>query len=172
MVFGLTDSSPKNIMTPILNSDEGLTIDTGEVTTNLPALLLKQKVNDGGEAKFAVLQIEADNTTEDEQLDFIRGYKGGVEAFQITGSGTFIGQSAIFSVSVATPFSTLTNDTLNINSKTIVRADGSGNVGFLGAAPVAKPVLGAATAASTYGANERDMLQKVYNALRTLGLAT
>ena len=44
-------------------------------------------------------------------------------------------------------------------------------IGFWGAAPVTKPVLGAATANATYSANERDMLQKVYNALRTIGLA-
>lgn len=159
-------------MTPILNSTEGLTIDTGEVLTNLPALFLKQTVNDGGEAKFAVLQIEAENTTEDEQLAFIRGYFKGVEVFSISNSGTFKGQAAVFLDSVATPFSVLTNDTLNINSQTIVRADNTGKVGFFGASPVNKPVLGAATAGNSYGTNERDMLQRVYNALRTLGLAT
>jgi len=159
-------------MTPILNSTQGLIIATGEVTQNLPALTLTQKVNDGGEAKFAILKIEGDNTTEDEQLALIRGYFKGVESFSISASGTFIGQAALFMNSVATPFSVLTNDTLNINSQTIIRADGNGNVGFLGAAPVSKPVLGAATAASIYGANERDMLQRVYNALRALGLGT
>lgn len=47
-----------------------------------------------------------------------------------------------------------------------------GNVGFYGTPPVAQPALGAATAAGTYGANEQQMLQKAYNALRTLGLAS
>ena len=110
-------------MTPILNSTEGLAIATGEVTQNIPALILTQKVNDDGAAKFAVLQIEADNTTEDEQLAFVRGYRKGVESFSISGSGTFIGQAAVFQNGVATPFSMLTNDTLNINSQTIVRTD-------------------------------------------------
>ena len=105
-------------------------------------------------------------------MALIRGYFKGVEVFSISGSGTFIGQAGVFANSVSTPFSTLTNDTLNINSQPIVRADGSGKVAFWGAAPVTKPVLGAATANATYSANERDMLQKVYNALRTIGLAT
>lgn len=159
-------------MIPILNSTEGLTIATGEVTQNFPALTLTQKVNDDGTAKFAVLQIDGENTTGDENFALIRGYLSGVESFQISGSGTFIGQAAVFANSVATPFSVLTNDSLNINSQNIVRSDGSGKVAFWGATPVSKPVLGAGTAGSTYGTNERDMLQRVYNAIRALGLGT
>lgn len=43
-------------------------------------------------------------------------------------------------------------------------------VGFFGAAPVAQQTGGAATAGGTYGATEQTMLQRVYDALRNLGL--
>jgi hypothetical protein len=45
-------------------------------------------------------------------------------------------------------------------------------VGFFGAAPVAQQAMGVATAGTAYTANEQAMLQKVYNALRTLGLGS
>lgn len=47
-----------------------------------------------------------------------------------------------------------------------------GKVGFFGKAPIARPAFGAATADSLYGTTERDMLQKVYDALRAFGLAS
>ena len=46
---------------------------------------------------------------------------------------------------------------------------GGGNFGALGATPAAQQAGGSKTAAGTYGANEQDMLQKAYNALRTFG---
>ena len=45
-------------------------------------------------------------------------------------------------------------------------------LGFFGQSPTARPTMGAATAASTYGNNEQVMLQVVYNALRALGLGS
>lgn len=43
-------------------------------------------------------------------------------------------------------------------------------VGFFGATPVDQQPGGAATASNTYGTTEQEMLQKVYDALRNLGL--
>jgi hypothetical protein len=43
---------------------------------------------------------------------------------------------------------------------------------FFGATPVVQPVLGAATAGTTYTSNERTMLNAVYAAVRTLGLGS
>ena len=52
----------------------------------------------------------------------------------------------------------------------LVKNDGS--VGFFGVTPAAQQVLGPATAGNNYGNNERDMLQRVYNAIRAFGLGT
>jgi hypothetical protein len=50
-----------------------------------------------------------------------------------------------------------------------IRIDANG-IGFNGAKPFVPPVYGAATAAATkYGGNEQQMLQRVYNVLRALG---
>ena len=43
-------------------------------------------------------------------------------------------------------------------------------LGFFGTTPITQPIGGAATAGDSYGANEKDMLQDVYNAVRNLGL--
>jgi hypothetical protein len=204
-------------------------------------LFLKQKVNDGGEARFAILQIEGSITTENEQLAFLRAYISGNEVFSIDSSATINGRGAIFSDTVTAGFSTLSTDTLNLASNVYLTTDDSGifaqrngqnpqafrfyntqntdngdaeylslnwtsnlakigtekklngtdrdlalgvgsantiklssgnKIAFFGATPVVQPTLGAATAGSSYGTNERDMIQRVYNALRTLGLAS
>ena len=227
-------------MTPILNSPEGLTIDTGEVVTNFPALFLKQKVNDGGEAVFATLQIEGANTTEDENYSLIRAFFNGSEVFSVQGSGTVIGRSAVFQSLVSAGNSFLSADTLKL-AQVFLSSDGagvlrqrngqqpqsfllynthnpdtfsaenlgiswssnqiriqsektgsglyrdlilgsgglslitlgaSGGIGFFGATPAARPVHGSAIAGASYTANEQSMLNKVYSALRTLGLAS
>jgi hypothetical protein len=227
-------------MTPLLNSIEGLTIATGEVTQNIPALTLEQKVNDGGESAFSALEIKLANTTEEENAAFVRGFFNGGEVFSIKG-GTFSGREASMSDSVKAGFSSLSADTLNLAAQCFLTPDdsfvlaikrgqnpqtvrvynsentntgdaeylsfnwsgnlakigtekkaggverdlaigvgssntiklSSGNkVGFFGATPVVQPTVGVATAAATYGTNERDMLQRVYNAIRALGLGT
>jgi hypothetical protein len=43
---------------------------------------------------------------------------------------------------------------------------------FFGKTPVVQPTLGAATAGVAYTSNEQNMLQAVYNAVRTLGLGS
>ena len=45
-------------------------------------------------------------------------------------------------------------------------------VGFFGHTPEVQPTMGAATATGTYGSNEQNMLQAVYNAVRALGLGS
>jgi hypothetical protein len=45
-------------------------------------------------------------------------------------------------------------------------------LGFFGTAPVVQPTVGAGTAAATYSTNEQGMLQRVYNAVRALGLGS
>lgn len=45
-------------------------------------------------------------------------------------------------------------------------------LGFFGKAPTTQPVMGAATAGTSYTANEQTMLQAVYNAARALGLGS
>lgn len=227
-------------MIPILNSTEGLTIVTGEVTQNNPALTLDQKVNDNGSDEFVLLSLKLRNTTEDENTAFVRGVFNDVESFSIKG-GTFKGQQVIVDDSVSAGFSILSTDTLNLAAKCFLTPDDSwvlalkrgqnpqtfrvynsentntgdaeylslnwsGNVakigtekkvggterdlaigvgsantiklsagnkaGFFGATPVVQPTVGSGTAGATYGTNERDMLQRVYNAIRALGLGT
>lgn len=227
-------------MTPTLNSPEGLTIDTGEVSTNIPALTLQQTVNDEGDAKFAVLQLEGSTITDNEQFAFIRAYHKGVEVFSVSPGGV-IGASANFQQSVTAGFSTLSTDTLNLASQVFLTAEtsnvlalrrgqnaqtlkiynslntdngnaerlsigwdsstariktekvagglnrdlilGAGGVdlisigasnqlAFFGATPVYRPTFGVATAGVSYTSNEQSMLNKVYSALRTLGLAS
>lgn len=227
-------------MTPKLNSTEGLTIATGEVTQNSPALSLEQKVNDQGDSSFSVLEIKLENTTENENAASIRGFKNGIEDFSIS-SGAFIGRSVWVSGDVTAGFSILSTNTLNLAGQCLITAESSsilalkrgqspqtfrvynsentstgdaeylsfnwsGNVakigtekkvggterdlaigvgsantiklsagnkaGFFGATPVVQPTVGAGTAGATYGTNERDMLQRVYNAIRALGLGT
>jgi len=46
----------------------------------------------------------------------------------------------------------------------------TGNVGFFGTTPTGQQTGGTATAGSTYGSTEQNMLQKAYNCLRTFGL--
>jgi hypothetical protein len=60
-----------------------------------------------------------------------------------------------------------------------MRIEGSGGaagtpglVGFFGAAAVAQQTGGAATAAASYTANEQGMVNRMYTALRNLGLIT
>jgi hypothetical protein len=43
---------------------------------------------------------------------------------------------------------------------------------FFGATPVVQPILGSATAGTTYTSNERTMLNAVYAAVKTLGLGS
>jgi phage-related tail protein len=43
---------------------------------------------------------------------------------------------------------------------------------FYGQMPTTQPTMGAATAGATYGTNEQNMLEAVYNAMRTLGLGS
>lgn len=227
-------------MTPILQSTEGLTIDTGEVTVNHPALTLKQKVNDHGESEFSLLRLETEITTEDENNALIRGFSGGVQVFAVQG-GTVIGQSAVFTGSVSAGSSSIQPTGLNLAAKvflvpeftgvlaqkngqqpqtfrlyntqnletssaenlalswvsnqvriqtektgsglyrdmilgsggvTLITLGSSGGIGFFGATPAARPVHGSAIAGVSYTANEQSMLNKVYSALRTLGLAS
>lgn len=45
-------------------------------------------------------------------------------------------------------------------------------LGFFGTAPVVQPTVGTGTAGTTYTTNEQGMLQRVYNAVRALGLGS
>jgi hypothetical protein len=48
----------------------------------------------------------------------------------------------------------------------------SQKLGFFGTAPVVQPTIGAGTAGTSYTTNEQGMLQRVYNAVRALGLGS
>jgi hypothetical protein len=45
-------------------------------------------------------------------------------------------------------------------------------IGFFGSAPVVQPTVGAGTAGGSYTATEQGMLQRIYNAVRALGLGS
>jgi hypothetical protein len=75
---------------------------------------------------------------------FIRLQQGAIEFHQITSAGT---------------------------DNTRIRIDGNG-LGFFGATAVVKQTGGAATADLTYDATERDMINRMYTALRNYGLLT
>jgi hypothetical protein len=226
--------------TPNLSSVSGLSINTGEVQENTPVLSLIQKVNDAGDAQFNILELRVENTTEDEQIFFLRGYLNGQEQFSIRPGGAFIGGSVFVISSITAGASTLDTTTLNLAGNVFLTTDGynvlslrrgnqpqtlrvygahqdegpfeyldlsfsggvakistqkqnagverelalgvgssnsirlssSNQVGFFGAAPVSQPVLGSASASASYGAPEQAMLNKAYQALRTLGLAS
>lgn len=64
------------------------------------------------------------------------------------------------------------NLTLGSNVGTQIATAATQKLGFFGKPPITQPVLGAATAGSTYTANEQTMLQTVYNAVRNLGLGS
>jgi hypothetical protein len=59
--------------------------------------------------------------------------------------------------------------TFNNTAQSIAFLTGK-KIGFFGATPVDQQPGGAATASNTYGTTEQEMLQKVYDALRNLGL--
>jgi len=69
-----------------------------------------------------------------------------------------------------TSFADATNIVMGTTTGTKIGTATTQKIGFFGATPVVQQTGGAATAAATYGTNERDMLQRVYNALRALGL--
>ena len=49
---------------------------------------------------------------------------------------------------------------------------GDAKIGMFGATPVVQKTMGAATAGATYTATEQSMLQKVYDAVRGVGIGT
>lgn len=65
-------------------------------------------------------------------------------------------------------------DTLNValgtGTGTKIGTAANQKLGFFNATPVSQQTGGVATAGASYGANEQQMLQKVYNALRSFGL--
>lgn len=64
------------------------------------------------------------------------------------------------------------NLTLGTTTGTKIGTANTQKLGFFGATPVIQPTMGAATAGTSYTANEQTMLQAVYNAIRTLGLGS
>ncbi len=64
------------------------------------------------------------------------------------------------------------NLTLGSSVGTQIATAASQKLAFFGKPPITQPTMGAATAGSTYTANEQTMLQTVYNALRNLGLGS
>ncbi len=76
-------------------------------------------------------------------------------AFQVLGAFAD-GVNLTFGTSVGTQIGTAANQKL----------------AFFGKTPIVQPAMGAATAGSSYTANEQAMLQNVYNAVRNLGLGS
>ena len=64
------------------------------------------------------------------------------------------------------------NITLGSTTGTQIGTATSQKLGFYGHTPVVQPTMGSATAGSSYGTNEQDMLQTVYNSVRALGLGS
>lgn len=64
------------------------------------------------------------------------------------------------------------NVSLGTGTGTQIGTAASQKIGFYGTTPVIQPTLGVATATGTYGSNEEGMLQRVYNAVRALGLGS
>ena len=64
------------------------------------------------------------------------------------------------------------NISLNTNTGTKIATNTTQKLGFYGATPVVQPTMGAATATNTWTNTERNMLQLVYNTVRTLGLGS
>jgi hypothetical protein len=62
------------------------------------------------------------------------------------------------------------NVTLGTGTGTQIGTATTQKLGFYGAAPIVRPAGGAATASATYGSNEQGMVQRVYDAVRNLGL--
>ncbi len=65
-----------------------------------------------------------------------------------------------------------TNLTLGTATGTQLGTAATQKLGFFGKTPVVQPTMGAATAGSSFTANEQTMLQTVYNVVRSLGLGS
>jgi hypothetical protein len=64
------------------------------------------------------------------------------------------------------------NFTFGSNTGTKLGTAPNQKLAFFGKTPIAQPTMGAATAGSSYTANEQAMLNAVYNAVRNLGLGS
>ncbi len=64
------------------------------------------------------------------------------------------------------------NLTLGTAVGTQIATASTQKLAFFGKTPITQPAMGAATAGTTYTANEQAMLQAVYNAVRNLGLGS
>jgi hypothetical protein len=64
------------------------------------------------------------------------------------------------------------NLTLGTLTGTQIGTAANQKLAFFGKTPAVQPTLGAATAGTTYTSNEQNMLQSLYNAIRTLGLGS
>jgi hypothetical protein len=62
------------------------------------------------------------------------------------------------------------NLTLGTSTGTRIGTSSSQKLGFFGATPVIQQTMGVATASGSWTSNEQNMLQTVWNVLRTLGL--
>jgi len=75
-------------------------------------------------------------------------------------------------VDTRAPTVTITSPADGTTTGTKIGTANTQKLGFYGATPVVQRTFGAATAGGSYGATEQTMLQKCYDALRTLGFGS
>src|SRR5208282_448460 len=88
---------------------------------------------------------------------------GGASPLNLNGGALTVGSATIADAG---------NVVLGSTTGTQIGTATTQKLGFYGATPVVQQTLGVATATGTYGANEEGMLQRVYNAVRALGLGS